>query len=65
MNLDFQANLNPRLKCKNFIKIQKFNVRNNILINRFSTLNDKIEKEWLNLSYNTFKLKFKSLFLSN
>ena len=65
MNLNFQANLNPRLKYQNFIKIQKFNVGNNILVNRLSSLNDKIEKDWLNLSYNTFKLKCKSLFLSN
>ena len=35
---------------------------NNILLNRLSHLNNKIEKFWLNLNINSFKIKCKKLF---
>ena len=64
MQLNFQANLNPRIKHQNFFQIQNYNVGHNILINRLASLNDKIEQSWLSLSYSTFKIKCKSLFLT-
>ena len=36
-----------------------------ILANRMTALNNQINLDWLNLSLITFKLKVKSLFLSN
>ena len=64
MQLNFQANLNPRIKHQNFFQIQNYNVGHNILIKRLASLNDKIEQSWLSLSYSTFKIKCKSLFLT-
>ena len=34
------------------------------MTNRFSCINNKIELHWLNLSLNAFKMKGKTLFLS-
>ena len=48
-----------------FIKHQKFDVGNNILLKRLRKLNNKIDKKWLKLSLETFKIKFKALFLTN
>ena len=36
----------------------------NALSNRFNYLNEKIDLNWLNLSYKSFKIKCKRLFLS-
>ena len=36
-----------------FTKNQRFDVGKNILLNRFCDLNNKIDKDWLNLSLNT------------
>ena len=44
-------------------KTNKRKVGNNIMVNRMSTLNDKIPLDWLNLSYESFKLKSKGRFL--
>ena len=38
---------------------------NNILLNRLHILNNKIEKSWLNLSLESYKVKCKELFLKN
>ena len=49
-------------------KIQIFNVSNykvgeNLLTNRLKSLNNKIEFNWLNESFNSYKVKCKKLFL--
>ena len=44
-------------------KTNKRKVGNNIMVNRLSVLNDRIPLAWLNLSYESFKLKSKGLFL--
>ena len=36
MHLNFQANLNQRLQHHTFMKIQNYNVGNNILLNRIT-----------------------------
>ena len=37
----------------------------NLISNRFYYLNGKIEMDWLNLSYNTYKVKCKNYFSEN
>ena len=64
LHLNFQLNDNERGQNLVFMKSQQFEVGKNILLNRFSELNNKIDKGWLNLSLATFKAKCKSLFLS-
>ena len=64
MNLNFQLNDNQRSTKISFHRMQSYDVGKNILINRLSELNNKIEKSWLNLSWNSYKVKCKELFLT-
>ena len=63
LHLNFQLYDNERGQNLVFIRIQRYEARKNILLNRFAELNNKIDKSWLNLSLETFKVKCKSLFL--
>ena len=63
MHMNFQFNQNPRIKHANFFMRQNYHIGQNILLNRLSHLNDKIERSWLDQSLNTFKIKCKQLFL--
>ena len=64
LQLNFQLNHNARLPRMNFLKRQRFDVGKNVLLNRMSCLNNMIEKSWLDLGLNSYKLKCKGLFLS-
>ena len=48
-----------------FHKRQRYDVGKIILLNRLHTMNNKIEKNWINLSLETYKVKCKELFLKN
>ena len=50
-------------KHANFFSRQNYESGKNILLNRFAHLNGKIEKSWLELSLDSFKVKCKQLFL--
>ena len=63
VQMNFQLYENDRHPKLKFIKNQKYGVGKNILLNRFCDLNDVIEKKWLDLSLETFKIKCKALFL--
>ena len=63
VQLNFQLVDNARQTKQNFIKIQRFDVGKNILLNRLYVLNGKIDKSWMNLSLDSFKIKCKELFL--
>ena len=65
MHLNFQMNQNQQLQKANFINRQNYEAGSNILLHRLSHRNNKIEKAWLELSLNAFKIKCKSLFLSH
>ena len=63
VQLNFQL-VDSALQTKlNFIKNQRFDVGKNILLNRLYVLNGKIDKTWLNLHLESFKIKCKELFL--
>ena len=64
LQLNFQLNNNARLSKMNFLKRQRFDVGKNVLLNWMSCLSNMIEKSWLDLSLNGYKLKCKGLFLS-
>ena len=64
-NLNFQLADNERATKLNFIRIQKYDVGKNILLNRLHVLNGKIDKNWINLSIDSYKVKCKELFLTN
>ena len=64
VQLNFQLVDNARsIKITN-IKRQNFDVGEHILPNRMHVLNNMMEKDWLNLSYDTFKVYCKALFLA-
>ena len=63
VQLNFQLNQNQRLNHVNFFSRQNYETGKNILLNRLAHLNGKIEKTWLELSYDSFKVKCKQLFL--
>ena len=46
-----------------FITRQNYDVGKNTLLNRMHILNNMIEKNWLNLSLTTYKVKCKEKFL--
>ena len=58
--MNFQLYENERCTKLKFIKNQKFEVGKNILLSR---LYDLIDKKWLELSLETYKIKCKALFL--
>ena len=64
VEMNFQLYENDRLRKIVFTKNQRFEVGKNILLNRLCDLNNMIDKDWLNLSLNTFKVKCKTLFLN-
>ena len=63
LQLNFQYYENARNTKMTFVRIQRFDVGKNILLNRFYDLNNLIDKQWLSLSLETFKIKCKALFL--
>ena len=64
MYMNFQLCDNERLTKMAFIKRQSYDHRKNILLNRMQILNNLIDKQWLQLSLSTFKIKCKELFLN-
>ena len=65
INMNFQLNQNPRINQANYFLRQNYDTGKNILLNRFVHLNGKIEKSWLDLSLNSFKIRCKQLFLQS
>ena len=63
MWLNFQIVDIARSQTWSFTKRQNYDVGKNILINRMHILNGKIDKNWINLSLNTYKVKCKEKFL--
>ena len=63
--LNFQLYDNERAQKLVFLKDQKYEAGKKILLNRFTELNNMIDKDWLNLSLETFKIKCKTIFLRN
>ena len=63
LDLFFNQQFNNRWETVKFIDTKNYKIGNNILSNRFIILNGKIKYDWLNLPFNSFKLKCKELFL--
>ena len=56
LSLNFQLNDNQRSTKIVISKHQNYDVGKNILLNRMAELNGKIDKSWLNLSIDSFKI---------
>ena len=62
--LFFNQLFNSRELCVQFTNNSKYKIGKNILTNRFEILNGKIPLNWLNETFESFKIKCKVLFLS-
>ena len=63
--MNFQLYDNDRFPKITFIKNQRFDVGKNLLLNQFCYLNNRIDKRWLDMSLETYKVKCKAMFLVN
>ena len=64
INLFFNQNFNERENTVKFFNTSTYKVGNNIIANRFVVLNGKIPYNWLNETFENYKIKCKVLFLS-
>ena len=64
IDLNVQQNFNGRNDYVHIVDHSRVRVGKNILMNRLSLINDSINYEWLNLSKDTYKIKFKEKILS-
>ena len=65
IDLNFDQVFNSRSKNFKIIKNNNFLVGNNLISSRLTILNNKVELEDLNLSLDSFKIKYKKLMLCN
>ena len=63
VSLNFQQNFNGGNDNVQIFNSSNYKVGENLLVNRFKTLSNKIPLSWLNESINSFKIKCKNLFL--
>ena len=63
VNLFFNQNFNERDNSVKFFNTSNYKVGNNIIANRFVILNGKIPNDWLNSTFENYKIKCKVLFL--
>ena len=63
VSLNVQQNFNGRNEKIQVFHISNYKVGRNLMVNRFKILNNKIDYSWFNASFETFKIKCKSLFL--
>ena len=64
IDLNIQQNFNGRNDKFQAINTARFKVGRNLMVNRLSHLSNMIDYSRLNLSFNSFKIKCKDLFLS-
>ena len=63
LDLFFNQQLNGRCNTVDFLNMKQYKIGNSLLSNSFVILNGKINFEWLNLPFNSYKLKCKSMSL--
>ena len=63
-NLNFQHQFSTRQTNFKVARSNKLSIGKNIIVNRLSILNNKIQMDWLNLSYTQFKVKVTNIFLT-
>ena len=63
LSLNFQQTFNARINTLNLVDTSRLKIGKNIAVNRLILINGKIPYDWLNLTWNLFKIKCKGLFL--
>ena len=57
ISLNFQQNFNGRNDKLHVFNVANYKVGQNLIVNRFKTLNNKIPYSWLNESLDSFSVK--------
>ena len=65
LDMNEQQNFNARNEYFHINDASRLKVGRNIMCNRLQCLNGDIKLDWLNLSLTVFKLKAKSVYLTN
>ena len=65
VDLNFQQNFNSRTKNFNFVKNNSYKIGLNLMCNRLICINNCIEFEWMNSSFENDKIHCKDKFLKN
>ena len=65
VDLFFTQQFNHRDPTVKFYNTSTYKVGNSLLTNRFTVLNGKIALNWLNDSFESYKIKYKNLFMSH
>ena len=63
VSLNFQLIFNARDQFIKVVDTSKLKIGKNLAVNRIKTVNGKIMYAWLNLTYESFKIKCKTIFL--
>ena len=63
LSLNFQQTFNAHNNCVKLVDTSRLKIGKNIAINRLVVINGKIPYDWLNLTWNSFKIKCKRLLL--
>ena len=61
-NLFFTQHFNSKENCVRFFNTSSYKIGNNILSNIFVIINEKIQFDWLNNDFNSYKIKCKNKF---
>ena len=64
LNINFNMIPNSRLNKFSINKTNRLKVGMNVISNRFNYLNGLIDLKWLDMTYSTYKLHCKRLFLN-
>ena len=59
LSLNFQFNFNSRDQSIKVVDTSRLKIGKNIVVNRIKIINGKITYAWMNLTYETYKLKCK------
>ena len=62
IDLYFNQQFNNRCRTVKFVDTRAYNIGKNILSNRFVILNGKINLDWLNLPFESYKIKCKKFY---
>ena len=65
LSLFFNKTFNNRAMAANFIDNSKFKVGKNLIENRLTLLNNTINYQMLNQTYESYKITCKNLFIKN
>ena len=62
IDLNSQQNFNDRTDTVGIYDCSRLRVGKNCIVNRLSCITNKIKFDWLNLAYDSFKIKCKTTF---